>query len=423
MIAPAIFTQRFLAWVFMLAVGISLVPSTASANPVFARQYNLSCSACHAAYPRLNSFGRNFAAANLRLPNWKEQVTLDTGDSMLALPKVTPVGFRVQGYAQTRSADVTDNTGKTTHQGDYDIQAPYLIKLFSSAPLSDEMSYYFYAMMAEKGSNGEILVEDAWMSYDNLLGSGLRLTAGQFQLSDLMFPRETRLTFQDFIPYRMAGITYDRGAQLSTDLNAPINVTFGVTNGNGITAQKSLNSAGFNRPDHTFDNNRSKTLFGRAGASLGEANAGLFVAQGKRDNAAGPSLIDSQVLGLDMSYNVDDKLFLFAQLLQVDWKDFLGAGKSTQWMGGFAGVDYVHSDHWVFSALYNFADNKDFKNTGTVYEGIGLNSLTGTASYYVKRNVKLLLEANYDLLATDTRDGVGHDTQEHYFLVGFDAGF
>ena len=112
------------------------------------------------------------------MEGWKEQLGTPTGDDRLVLPKTAPVGFRAQVYAQTRSADVTDSSGKTVRQSDYDIQAPYLIKLFSTAPLSDYISYYFYAMMAEKGSNGEIIVEDAWISHSDLFGSGVSLMAG-----------------------------------------------------------------------------------------------------------------------------------------------------------------------------------------------------------------------------------------------------
>lgn len=406
-----------------LVLSSLLVTKEAEANPVFARQTNLSCAACHAAYPRLNSFGEAFLAGNIRLPGWKEQIGTDTGDDMLVLPKMPQVGFRVQGYAQARSADVIDSsTGKTVQEADYDIQAPYLIKLFSAAPLSDNISYYFYAMMAEKGSNGEILVEDAWLNYSDLFGTGVGMMAGQFQLSDLMFPRETRLTFQDFIPYRMAGITYDRGVSFTRGVG-PIKVDFGVSNGNGIDQQATLNSAGYNRPDHAFDNNRSKTFFGRLGADMGPVNGGFFFADGKRENAAGTGVSDSQVIGVDFSQSINEEIFWFAQYLQVTWDDFLSKGKSAEWSGGFAGLDYVYSSRWVFSGLYNYADANDLKDSGTVYEGIALNSFTGAVSYYFMRNVKMLVEANYDMQATDANDGVGHDTKEHYMLVGFDLAF
>ena len=82
-----------------LASYLLFLPS-ASAIPAFARQYGISCATCHAAFPRLNSFGRSFIDNNYRLDNWKEN-TLQTGDDMLALPKVVPLALRAQAYVQT----------------------------------------------------------------------------------------------------------------------------------------------------------------------------------------------------------------------------------------------------------------------------------------------------------------------------------
>jgi len=80
--------------------------------------------------------------------------------------------------------------------------------------LTDHINAYFYGIFAEKGGNGEVLIEDAWLRHDDVFGTGIEATLGQFQVSDLMFPREVRLPFQDYIPYRMAGITYERGLLL-----------------------------------------------------------------------------------------------------------------------------------------------------------------------------------------------------------------
>ena len=107
------------------------------------------------------------------------------------------------------------SSGPTGNKSSFDFQSPYLIKLLSSAPLSDNITYYFYGIFAEKGGNGEALIEDAWFRHDDAFGTGVAAQLGQFQLSDLMFPRETRMTFQDFMVYRMAGVTYDRGLLFS----------------------------------------------------------------------------------------------------------------------------------------------------------------------------------------------------------------
>jgi hypothetical protein len=107
----------------------------------------MSCAACHAAFPRLNAFGEQFRDNNFRLPNWREKTTVDTKDDMLALPKTTPFAIRAQAYIQGRQArevDTTDYMTFTDNNSEADIQAPYLIKLLSSAPLSDHITFYFY---------------------------------------------------------------------------------------------------------------------------------------------------------------------------------------------------------------------------------------------------------------------------------------
>lgn len=396
----------------------------AAANPAFARQYGMSCVVCHAAFPRLNSFGEQFLANNIRLPNWREQIGVDTGDDRLMLPKFPQLAMRAQAYVTTREAEAVDGGGNTVADPSTDFQTPYLIKLMSGSPLSDHISYYFYAILAEKGANGETLVEDAWITHDDLFGSGVGMMLGQFQISDLMFPRETRLTAQDFLAYRMAGITYDRGVVFDTDAG-PATLALGVVNGNGIEANAPVNSGGYARPDRAFDNNSSKSVFGRVGGEWGPVKAGVFGLSGKQRNLADTKDTQKRVFGVDISGNHGDKLFWFFQYLQNHWYDFLADGKQSEWCAGFIGIDYVFNDRWTFSTLMNYAEANDMAGTGTVYEGIDTSQFTVTASYYFMRNVKGLIEVNADFQGQDSNphDGVGHDTRESYLLVGFDAAF
>lgn len=425
MAAVARFAPGFHFATLVLLILLTVIPlHNVQANPAFARQYNMSCTACHAAFPRLNSFGQQFLANNIRLPNWREAIGTDTGDDQLMLPKFPPIAVRAQAYVRFRQAEAQDEAGNTVADSSGDFQVPYLIKLLSGSPLSDHISYYFYAILAEKGENGSAVVEDAWITHDNVFNSGIGMMLGQFQVSDLMFPRETRLTAQDFIPYRMAGITYERGVTFDTSYG-PMSFALGAVNGNGIDASYSVNSAGYQRTDRAFDNNDNKSVFGRIGADIGPVNLGVFGLGGEQSDATGSRDTNKQVLGVDFSGNHGDRLFWFAQLLYNRWDDFLVDGEKAEWYGGFAGVDYVYSQRWTFSMLYNYADANDLANSGTIYEGIDLNSLTGTASYYFMRNVKGIIELNVDLLPVDsnTTDGIGHNTKEGYFLTGFDVAF
>ncbi|UCB53727.1 MAG: hypothetical protein JSW45_07050, partial [Thiotrichales bacterium] len=346
---------------------VLLIPAKSDAMPVFARKYDLSCIACHSAFPRLNEFGEQFASDNMRLPNWKE-TTKSGGDDMLALPDAVPLALRTQAYVQKREANTIDVIdGSVVASADTDIQSPYLIKLLSSAPLSDHITYYFYAIFAEKGGNGEVIVEDAWFRHDDLFGSDVGMMLGQFQVSDLMFAREVRLTFQDFMVYRMAGLTYDRG--LLFDYAAgPVDLALGWVNGNGIEENFTINSPGYKRPDHLFDNDSGKAIFGRIGTDIAGVGIGLFGYSGSQKNATGPAGLDNGdrdtdklSYGIDLAGSIGGKTHWFAQLLQNEWDGFIDPATTYRWFGGFIGIDYIHSERWAYSLLYNYTDANDFE--------------------------------------------------------------
>lgn len=410
--------------------------AASQAIPVFARQYEMSCAACHSAFPRLNDFGSQFRDNNYRLPNWREKIGIDTGDEMLMLPKVPPLAIRAQAYVQHRQAkEIDTTTGPTGNDsGTVDFQSPYLIKLLSSAPLSDHLTYYFYGIFAEKGGNGTTVIEDAWFRHDDTFGSGVGTMLGQFQISDLMFPRETRLTFQDFMVYRFADITYQRGVIFDRSVGA-LKVAVGAVNGNGTESNANLNSPGYKRPDKMFDNNNRKDLFGRVGGELGAVNVGLFGLMGKQESidntvdvtgqTAGSRQVGKSMRGIDLSGSLPGNMHWYAQGLWSRWEGFLDSAprRDYDWFGSFVGLDYIHSPRWSYSLLYNYANAGDLNDSGTIYEGINMKTLTVTAAYYFARNAKGIIELNGDLQKADSSNYVGHASKEGYLLVGFDAAF
>lgn len=415
-----------LACILLMLIGLQ----QATAMPAFARKYEISCTVCHAAFPRLNEFGEQFAEQNMRLGNWKEASTSNTGDPRLALPDSVPLALRAQGFTQLRDdATGIDNDG-TEYDSRLDFQSPYLIKLLAGAPLSDHITFYGYGIMAEKGGNGEFLIEDAWFSHDDLFGSGAGLMLGQFQVSDLMFPRETRLTFQDFMVYRMAGVTYDRGLILDRGLG-PVDLAIGAVNGNGVSSSASVSSPGYRRSDALFDNDSSKSVFARLGTEIGGVSIGLFGLSGQErfdGTLDGANFIENswdsekRIAGIDLSGKLGNSVYWFIQGLANEWDDVIERDKTYRWNGMFLGVDYIHSPLWAYSVLYNLTDSGDLDGADTVYNGIDMNSLTLTGSYYFMSNVKLVLEGNIDMLDTD-KETNGHNGTDSYVLLGFDAGF
>lgn len=422
---------------FVLLISFIGWTATSHAMPVFARQYEVSCAVCHDAFPRLNDFGIKFRDSNYRLPNWREKIGIETGDDMLMLPKAPQLAIRAQAYVQQHQAREVNATltGYTNNDSSsVDFQSPYLVKLLSSAPLSDHMTYYFYGIFAEKGQNGSTAIEDAWFRHDDVFGTGVGAMLGQFQVSDLMFPRETRMTFQDFMAYRFAAITYERGIILDRALG-PVSLSIGAVNGNGINASASLNSPGYKRPDRMFDSNNSKDIFGRVGADIGPVKMGLFALQGKQNSIdniaqpvgtlAGTRQVEKRISGLDLSGTVAGNVHWYAQGLWTRWSDFLDSDPTRDytWFTGFAGIDYIYSPRWSYSLLYNYGDAREFNNSGTIYEGINMKTLTFTTSYYFARNAKGIIEFNGDFLTADAGNFVGHPTSEGYVLLGFDTAF
>lgn len=427
-------SRRLLAISLPVLLALWWLPQPAGAVPVFARQYEMTCNTCHVAFPRLNQFGEQFAGEmNMRLPNWMDRAK-SFGDSELALPDPVPLAVRAQAFVQSREADAIDPiSGAIEADADGDFQTPYLIKLISAAPLTEHISFYFYGILAEKGENGTVIIEDAWFSHDDLFGTGIGMQAGQFQVSDLMFPREQRLNFQDYMAYRFAGITYERGLMFGRDVG-PLGIDVGFVNGNGISSSYTINSPGWRRPDHLFDNDDDKSAFARIGFDVGPARIGLFALDGKQLSATGPAGLESgerktekRVYGFDASgYAGGAKWFWYVQWLENRWDEFLLPGQPVDWSAGFAGADYKANEKWVFSALYNHGDAGDFASSDTVYEGIDMQTFTLTASYYFARNVKGVIELNVDLLDEEPQRGLyytGHLDAEDYILIGFDAAY
>ena len=417
---------------------------TLQAMPVFARQYDLSCNTCHAAYPRLNAFGEQFRENNFRLPNWRGKTTVNTGDDMLALPKTVPLAIRAQAFIQGRQAREVDTdpasptfyTAFTNNNAEADIQAPYLIKLLSSAPLSDHITYYFYGIFAEKGTNGTTVIEDAWFRHDDAFGTGISTMLGQFQVSDLMFPRETRMSFQDFMAYRFSNITYQRGILFERGFG-PIRISLGAANGNGTESNYNLNSPGYLRPDMMFDNDTRKNAFGRIGVTVAGVTLGVFGMSNRQLSAndtlpntygtvAGSRLTRACVEGVDLSGRIGNRFHWYAQGLWNQWDGFLESNPALaySWFAGFAGIDYVHNDRWAYSLLWNYADARELTNSNTIYAGINMNTLTFAVSYYFMRNLKGVFEINGDFLRDNPNPPlINHATKEGYVLIGIDTAF
>ncbi len=218
------------ALALMFLVGSTVLrPTTADAIPAFARTHKLSCSTCHAPFPRLKPFGTEFAANGFTLPDQeKARDFISAGDDLLKLNKTFPIAARFDAFALFDSdTDITS-----------DLQSPWGLKLLSGGNLAKDVGYYFYFFLDERGEVAGI--EDAYIHFNNIGGKPFDIMVGQFQTSDPLMKRELRLTYEDYQVYRTkvggsnSDLTYDRGVMVTYDFESTGTGLVGLlVNGNG----------------------------------------------------------------------------------------------------------------------------------------------------------------------------------------------
>jgi len=359
----------------------------AQAIPAFARRYNISCSTCHAPIPKLKPYGADFAGDGFIMKeNEKERDYVTSGDPLLWLNKTMPIGVRFDAYALSYPTEP-----KT------DLQSPWGLKLLSGGTLYKSIGYYFYFYMSERGEVAGI--EDAYVHFDNVGGSGLDIMVGQFQTSDPLMKRELRLTFEDYALYkykpRMSSIdlTYDRGIMLVYGVEKTgTDLVMSLTNGNGKGVA--------DEETKKFDNDNDKNIGLRLTQAIGEKmTIGGFYYTGKEQQASYSNTV--RYVGPDLNLQLG-KLELTAQYLQrTDSNPFFFQRardlktKATIVEAIFA--PQLDRSRVYFTALYN-----DIRQTETVYQTF---TLAGT--YLLARNLRGTLELTRDLLEDQNRLVIG----------------
>ena len=384
-------------WIPVLAVSMGLLATNvapADAIPPFARRYRASCSLCHAPVPRLTEFGEQFAGNGFMFMHGEEpRDTLATGDSLLVLGSRLPLGMRIDAYMQGRT-NVAQDGSKV------DLQTPYGVKLFSSAVIAKNVSYYLYFFLSERGE--VVGLEDAYVQFSDLGGSGVSVMVGQFQASDPLFKRELRLEFEDYQIYRVrvgdtrADLTYDRGIMATYSPRAGTDLTVEVLNGRGLT------EAG---EDRQYDRDPWKNVVARWSQDVGPVRLGLFGLFGTEESAG----IENRftIWGPDATLPIGTNTELNVQYLRrSDSEPFYGVEGTpdeTVVEGGFAELVWQPAGpagRWAFTGLMNWieADEPVF----TVRQGEAgaierYRTAALGANYLLRRNLRLLVEPQYDL--------------------------
>jgi hypothetical protein len=134
---------------------------------------------------------------------------------------------------------------------------------------------------------------------NDIAGAPVDFMVGQFQVSDPLFKRELRLSFEDYAVYRVrigdvpANLTYERGIMTSLDL-AGFTLTGEVLNGNGVEPAQ---------PDRRFDVDASKNVFGHLARDVfSSLRLGVFGYYGR---SHGNNTTDAtRMIGVDGTFDI-----------------------------------------------------------------------------------------------------------------------
>lgn len=269
------------------------ITKTADAIPAFARKYQVSCQVCHSPFARLKPFGEKFATDGYRMTEFESpRYFIQTGDEKLSLLRELPLAVRLDGF-------VSANFG---NKKTVDFAAPFAIKLLSGGEISEKLSYYFYFFMSEAGEM--VGIEDAFLMYKDLFGTGVNFYIGQFQACDPIYKRELRLTLEDIRILKVApgnssvSLEYERGIMFDYEIpGIKTNVVVEVLNGSGI---------GSGGEQFLFDKDKFKNVMGRINQPLGKKlHIGLLGYTGKEMILETPTVVNSNIKMIGPSLNLD----------------------------------------------------------------------------------------------------------------------
>ncbi len=367
----------------LLAIGMAVLFQAAAVSlfaiPAFARKYSLTCKTCHSPFPKLKDYGDEFAGNGFIIADKEApRYTIDTGDSFLSLLREIPVALRLEGFL----------TYNNSHARQWDFTSPYILKFLSGGEITKNISYYFYFFFSERGEVAGI--EDAFLMFNNLFGSDFDFIIGQFQVSDPLFKRELRLTFEDYQVYRTrvgessVNLTYDRGIMLTYGFPSGTDFTLEVLNGTGI---------GEANPLRNFDSDKYKNIVFRISQDIGDHfRLGGFTYLGKEEkrgigNSVWMLAADATVVAAPFELNLqvverrDDDPYFAASM-----------DPAVRTRGGFAELLFLpegDDSRWYAAGLWNWVDSD--------IHGLDYDSLTFHFGRMLRRNIRATAELTYVL--------------------------
>ncbi len=401
--------KKRIVFTLILFIGASFIAEQCYSIPAFARKYRLSCKTCHSpSAPKLKDYGDTFAGDGFRLEDEEApRYYVPAGDDKLSLIRNFPLAVRLDGF-------VSYNINNSERS---DFEAPYLMKLLSGGEISDNLSYYFYFYMDERGEIAG--VEDAFLMYNNLFNQEIDIYLGQFQVSDPLFKRELRLSLHDYKLYTSQignsdiNLKYDKGVLVEVGLNTGTTVVMEVVNGNGLQEAE----------NHVWDKDKYKSYMGRISQDIGDfLRIGGFAYTGKEKltNAYNNEITNEvTILGPDLTLSYSDKLELnFQYTLRNDSEVFPSETSPTSdenldtegILGELIYSPKGNNSDWYLMGLYNMVESD--------FDPADYEAFTFHAGYLIRRNIRFAAE--YSIID----QYIGNQNEQYgQFSVGFVSAF
>jgi hypothetical protein len=159
---------------------------SARAIPAFARKYGLPCSACHEAWPKLNTFGQTFKDNGYQIGNEKDAPIFQQPAYWPIALRITPHWhFEGAGHTATDSipGDPTSaSVEQTINSHGFDISG---VDILTAGTLAKNISFLLVPTI--DGESGTVGVESANVRLDDLWGSKwLNFKFGKFELDNVL---------------------------------------------------------------------------------------------------------------------------------------------------------------------------------------------------------------------------------------------
>lgn len=156
--------------------GILLIelPSKSVAIPYFARKYKVTCNRCHVAFPKLNTFGKNFQLHGYQQPGDKDVGKIKTKeDPNLSLPDQAPIAILIENQtALDKWAGVSSPIMFNT---------PFVFHFFAADSLAQDIGIFAEAATDQTGYFG---IGKVSLSLNNLMNQPINFQVGNLDVME-----------------------------------------------------------------------------------------------------------------------------------------------------------------------------------------------------------------------------------------------